>query len=423
MNTERIHTYNQKWVKKFKEKLNNADISYNNKKAIESFQDYLFSTGSGEARVSKLTNQLINILTFEENNERVFNCEFNQTTKKEISRIIAYINRYETLSLATRSDYRRCIKQFFKWFEEEDDRVESKNHFQMIVAKRLYKYIHNEVKRAYKEEEIDPTEVLTDKNIELVSSKGCRTTKERAILKFLHESGLRAGEFLNLKIKDIVLTEKYGVANVNGKTGRRAVHFVNSMPFIVQWLEMHPKKDNQEEYFWLGESANRMHVPLKYIGLVKLVQRCFKRAGLKKRCNLHWFRHSRASINASEMSEQIMCKYFGWTIGSKQVRTYTHINPKQVEDAFLKMNGIASKEEIEKNKPKFCGCGKVNNHFARYCLQCGKPLSVQIVLDDKEVIQKESNIAVKEMMELFQKPKFVKAFMEFKSKFDENNLQ
>src|SRR3989338_4874664 len=135
-----------------------------------------------------------------------------------------------------------------------------------------------------------------------------------------------------------------------------------------------------------------MWEPLDYRGATKLLLRCFTRAGYvkfeefgkadgnigrrisyqKKKCNPHWFRHSRASLLAPHLPEALLCKYMGWKIGSKQVQTYLHLCPQQLEDAFLKLHGLKEEDE-QKGKPQKCGCGIVSDRFARYCLNCGNP--------------------------------------------------
>src|SRR3989344_6607547 len=412
MNQERQKTYLSLWSKNVIERLDKELISDGNKKLLRNFQNYLFSTGTKTFRVGKLTKEITKRLLAKENGLLVIGCDLNQATKQDILNAVSYINRSEDWAEATKSDYRRAIKQFYKWFKEEDERVYSKDDHERIIAQKLYHFVENEVKRAYKPKQIDPSTILTEEDVEKAVG-GCRTIKEKAFIKFLHETGVRAEEMINLKVKHIEIKKNIGLAHVDGKTGRRTVQFVKSMPYVVQWLSIHPCKEVPEAYLWLGERTNRLYEPLKYLGAMKLVQRCFKRAGLKKRHNLHWFRHSRASLLAPHLPESLLCKYMGWVLGSKQVRTYLHLCPQQLEDAFLKINGLVEDSE-KKDLPQKCGCGTVNDTFARYCFQCGNPLNVEIALQDQELVKSETNIAIKEMMEMFKNPETMKKFMEFK---------
>ncbi len=78
-------------------------------------------------------------------------------------------------SKATRADYRRSLKQFMAWYE--DDRFLSENHKIREETRKLYKYIS----MSYKKDEIDPAEVITDDDKDLLIEKGCINNQERGI--------------------------------------------------------------------------------------------------------------------------------------------------------------------------------------------------------------------------------------------------
>ena len=396
--------------------INETTLSDTNKRLMTNFQNYLFSTGSKQLRVSKVLGQLKKMLLFEENGLKVVSTDLDKVTKQDILNLVSYINRLTYLSEATKSDYRRCIKQFFNWYKEEDERFYSKDDKLRFEVNKLYKYVEKEVKRAYKEEQIDPSTVLTNEDIEKVVSQGCRTIKEKALIKFLHETGLRVGELLSLRVRHIEIKKNIGVANVDGKTGRRPVQFTNSMSYIVQWLNVHPLSEVPDAYLWLGERTNRLYEPMKYRGIVALIKRCFDRAGVMKRHNPHWFRHSRASILAPKLTESMLCKYMGWTIGSNQPRTYLHLCPQQLEDAFLKINGLAEEGNEKKDLPKKCGCGAMNDSFSRYCFKCGNPLDVEVFIQDQKIMNSEMDKSVKLLMEIAQNPELLAKFNEFRQK-------
>lgn len=400
-------------------RLQRSNISQHNKELITQFQNKLIVLGSGNIRVAKLSGQLRIICMLAEKN-------LDDLTKADIialvgkiaeGKFLAYrnntINKIEIISETTKADYKRCLKQFFKQYRDEDKRLESKDEELRRNTEKLYRCIEKDISTSYKKKQIDPTEILTEEDIDKVVTNGCHTPKEKAMVKFLHETGLRAAELLNIRRKDIEIYNTYGAVHVDGKTGRRTTQFVNSMPYLLQWLEMHPDK-RPDSYVWLGERLNQMYEPMHHIGATKLIKRCFNRAGLNKRTNLHWFRHSRATILAPQMPEAILCKYMGWVLGSRQVRTYLHLCPQQVESTFLKINGLESKAMETKNLPKKCVCGKVNDFAARYCFVCGKPLSVANMLRDQDVLKRETDKTINEMLVMLQKPEMLKAFMEFK---------
>lgn len=409
-------------------KLNEANLSQTNKKLIQDFQEHLFSTGSGNIRVAKVSGQLRAICRWIENHESIQHKNLDKLDVKDVTFLISFINKLEQYSENTRTDYRRAVKQFFKWFKDEDNRVYNKHKKQRDEAKKLYTYLDNKVSSHCKQKQANPNTILTDEDIEFIVDR-LRTPREQAFLRLLHETGCRAGEFLNLRIGDLDFRNN-GTVKIrvpDGKTGRRTIFVAKSTGYLRRYLEIHSFRTNNNSFLWLSEAGHNRNEPLLYIGAQRLVNRCFERAleGLNqaeqskygKRHNLHWFRHSRATILAPLMTEAMLCKYMGWSIGSRQVKTYLHLCTKQLEDVYLSIHGIKD-EEKEKSKPIKCNCGALNSPKDRYCYQCYKPLSVDVAIQDNdENIQLMTSEAMKTMqffMEMSKNPEMMKKFEEFK---------
>ena len=70
--------------------------------------------------------------------------------------------------------------------------------------------------------------------------------RDKALIAVLYESACRAGEIANMNIKDVV-TDQYGaVVMVDGKTGMRRLRLIDSSPYIAQWIDQHPTKDDRD---------------------------------------------------------------------------------------------------------------------------------------------------------------------------------
>tara|TARA_Y100000310_G_scaffold344894_1_gene460292 strand:- start:403 stop:1650 length:1248 start_codon:yes stop_codon:yes gene_type:complete len=398
---------------KEKEKLSNEKTSKKNIKLITNFLQYISSKGSGKGRIYKLSYQLRNIAT-------VMDTDFDAVDKSKVIEYVAYLNEHEKHSDATKCDYRRALRQFYRWFKDDDVRLDDNDISVRKSARKFYKYLEEDVKITYKSEQIDPTSILSDDDIHAITIHGAVNIRDKALIKFLHETGIRTGELLNLRKKDIKIGPKMGVAHVNGKTGRRTVQFAKSKGYMSQWLNIHPL-DNHDAFLWVYSS--KTHLPLSYPGARKLVRTCFERANSKlsdveqinKKCNLHWFRHSRASLLAPHLTESLLCKYMGWVPGSRQVKTYVHLCPQQLEDAFKKMNGIIDKEKIKKTT-QICNCGETNDSYAHYCANCGNVLSVAIAIRDQKTINRKTTETIKVMVEMLKDPAMAKQFEDYKKR-------
>ena len=62
----------------------------------------------------------------------------------------------------------------------------------------------------------------------------------------------------------------------------------------------------------------------------------------------------------------------------------------------------------------------MNNKNERYCFRCFKPLSVEIVVQDKELVNSEINKTIQFFMEVTKNPELMKKFEEFKKTNEKN---
>ncbi len=409
MNEQKLNIYpgREKNYEMELSRLDSSKISPRNKELIAKYHNYLFSTGCGILRVSKVSSQMRRICP-------KLKKDLDKLNKSDIMDLIALYSKDNSLSDATKADYRRALKQFYRWFREEDSRLESSDPNIRADSQKFYKFLENEVKTSYKKKEADPNTIISDEDCIKIVEKGCRTAREKAFISLLHESGCRVGEFLNIRIGDIQVKDSYAEIRVDGKTGKRTIFIAKSIPNLIRFLEVHPYKNNNQSYLWLSEANHNQNEPLLYKGSQRLIDRCFERSGINKKHNLHWFRHSRATILAPKITEAMLCKYMGWSIGSEQVRVYSHLSVKQLEDVMLSLNGIKPKED-ESDKPIKCICGALNNPNERYCFKCFKPLKVETVIQDQEIVNSEINKTVQFMMEMAKNPDMMRAFEEFKN--------
>lgn len=400
------------------ERLKKSNLSQRNKDIITRWQNYLFSKGVGKYRIAKCTMQL-----------RLFceqlNKDFETATKEDLEPIIALYSKSDIISDATRADYMRILKQFYGWFKTEDKRLEDfmpdlprEQYVQLLKAKqdakKLYQYLTT-LKATFKLIEIDPSEVITDDDIAQVLEQGCKTSKEMAFISALHESGCRIGEFLGIKLKDIVEKPDKIEVSVTGKTGRRTVYFYTSQRYILEYKRLHLDKNNPESPLWLSEDARRRGQPLAYIGARLLLKRCYERAGLKKKTNLHWMRHSRASILAGKVTEPILRKVMGWSKDSRMLKHYSHISDNQVVSALNQYNGV----ETLKEKPTTIKCNtclSVNSATEKYCFKCLRPLRVETILQDQENLKSTVAKLFEDYLATKQDPSKLKQFQEWQAK-------
>ena len=220
-----------------------------------------------------------------------------------------------------------------------------------VVIRKFYKWLWGDNKRYPKIVEwfdtyVQETEIpaLTEAEIQRLIDKG-RTSLQRAFVQVLFDGGLRLGEILNVRLKNVwskLLDEGVrGSQNAErcfmirvpfSKTLPRTIPL--PMPATTKWLSMwledhsaHPRimsdgtldaDDVNVQLFPMADSAAR-----------HMVNRLGRRA-LDKRVYPHLLRHSSATWWSHRLSYFQLCKRFGWTMTSGMPKRY--IDREGVED-------------------------------------------------------------------------------------------
>jgi len=156
-----------------------------------------------------------------------------------------------------------------------------------------------------------PEELLTKVEIERMT-EAARTPRNRAFVSVLYESGLRIGEMLSLKIKNVQLEEHGTILTVNGKNGIRRVRITSSFQKLANWMKIHPFREDPNSPLWISLRTRNRDKTLKGKTVNALLKDLAKKAGIEKRIYPHLFRHSRAVHLSKYLTEAQMKELFGW---------------------------------------------------------------------------------------------------------------
>ena len=233
------------------------------------------------------------------------------------------------------------------------------------------------------EVEILPEDLLTPKELYGIIAK-TRNEKEKAMVWVMFEGAFRPGELLNLRVGGIEFKDSYILVSTVGKTGKKRVPLVYSFKPLLEWLAKHPQRDEPKAYLWYSHSSNQKRASYRY--LRKILKRCAKDAGIKKRVWNYLIRHTQLTMLAKKLSDQTLCVFGNWSKGSRMPARYVHLSGKDVEDALLELHGIKPKDEKETTvKLKACPrCAEQNTPDSHRCSSCGFILDEQLLANTAE---------------------------------------
>ncbi len=376
---ESIYNHKKEAERLFLTISNSYAISLNNKQLMLEFRDDCLAHNIGLARIIKCLHVLKNVSLW-------LNKDFDKCKTEDIKHLLAKIEVMDNYNPRTKVDYRGVIKKFFRWISEKGIEVDTS------WIKTSFKKHNDKL----------PSELLNEEDI-IKMINASKSARDRAIISSLYESGCRIGEFLKIQMKDVIFEKPGCIFMVNGKTGGRRIRVISSEPYILEWINKHPERDNPESFLWLKNNENDM---LEYPAFCKVLRIAAKRAGIKKKVNPHNFRHARATYLASKFTEQQLKVFFGWTRASDMASVYVHLSGKDVDDALLNVYGIqqgSEESKITKLKPVFCVmCNTQNEATNKFCKLCGmildenKRIEMQAKETQNEEINKVMNILFKD---------------------------
>jgi integrase len=358
-----IYTYDrtlQNLIKRF----DNLEVDAD---PIKKWYIYLKTDKNESLSPPRIIKMLGNIIQCSDWCKTRFNKRIVSINKDEVTNLIIEINDSKRAPL-TKRDYRIAIKKFMIFAGRGDDVAWIKTSTSSKESKRKL-----------------PADLLTEDEVNLLVSKS-QNSRDKALLALLADSGLRIGEALSMRIKDIFFDE-YGAFIIipEGKTGSRRVRLISSIHYLKNWIENHPKPERDNQLFvTLDKHAEQ----LNYGAVRRLLTKLTHAAGLKKRVHAHLFRHTAATRAAGFMTEADMKIHFGWDAGSDSPSVYIHRSGEQVDNKLLNHYGLKKIEENGKDTLIKCPkCSKLNPKTTKFCGNCSCILSEMLMTETDNVHQ------------------------------------
>ncbi len=344
-----------------------GDIPAHNRSKILEFERYCRASGIGFARTLRYLHDLPRLA-------EMIGKDLEKATKADVERVLRAMENTD-YSPRTKLDFKVTVKRFYKWLNGGEEYPES------VRWVRTGSKLNNEK---------IPDALLTEEDVKKTIG-ACRNSRDRALLSTLWESGCRVSELLTLKVGHLAIEETITRITVHGKTGMRRVPLLDSTPYLVEWLDNHPSKEEPTAPLWVGIGNPGRGKRLEYAALRKMLRETARRAEVKKDVNPHNFRHSRATFLAKHLTEAQMNQYFGWVRGSDMPATYVHLSGRDIDESILKMRGLLKpKEEAVESSmaPIPCPrCKLMNKATGKFCMRCGAVLDVETALTMQEKVK------------------------------------
>lgn len=326
------------------------------------------------ARVNKVTFQLVGY-------RRFLTVPYRDATMADVYSSIEALKKIRNKNgnpykQNTIHDYMRITKTFFLWMVE--------NNYSQLPEKKIRKIKVVSVDYITK----NPENMLSLDEVRSIIDSG-ETTRDRAFLGMLYESGCRVSELATAKWKDVIF-DQYGAQFYINDTKTKKQRYTR-ISIFTGYLVTH-KKDVGEVPGSTPVFETKDGYQFSYVTVRKILKKAVTRAEVDKKITPHLFRHSRIThMISGNFQESIIKKTMWGNVNTEMFRTYVHLSESDIDNELLLKTGVKTKEENGPDtlKPIPCHfCHFSNTPGSGYCNQCGRPLTQEI--QDRIQIMKDS---------------------------------
>jgi site-specific recombinase XerD len=336
----------------------------------------------GARRSDRIVSSLITIRRFTQ-------CDFKDVSASDLYSALSRMKEPDShngrpYSENTIYTHVRVLKMFWRWMIDEG--------YSEIPLKKI-----SAIKSPnFSTDTTRPDEIPTkDEILKLVNA--CRTSRDRAFIMTLYESGCRIAELAGLMWRDLVF-DQYGVKmyiNDEKTKKRRYSRLVMATGYLAAWKD--DSKGNPDTRVFLNLHTGE---PITYITVIRLLARLKKSAGIEKKIRPHLFRKARITHMIADNFQESVIKRSMWGNESTNMfATYVCLSESDIDKEFLDRAGIAPKEkEQDPMKPLPCPrCHTVMPPGSKWCHKCGMGLTDEaeqdvtnlkkLILEDPDVLE------------------------------------
>lgn len=343
---------------------------------------------------------------------------FSEMTKEDVLSYLDYYRKTDEADplhrwIGSYNIRRAVLVKFFRWLYHPE--VDAENREIPPILTGIKQLKRKEIS-AYK-----PSDLWTDED-DALFLKYCPHKRIRCYHAMARDTSARPHELLKLKIKDIAFKNVNGVQYaevvLSGKTTQRVIPLFSSIPYLKDWLDEHPLKNNPDAPVFTSSRKN-LGKPLTATSLCSIYTLAYNkgvddpRRGfyegyfrrllknpeilpedkvkleelLKKPWNPYTFRHSALTKKARVLREHVLRQHAGWGMTSRMPQKYLHFFGNESSEDLLVEYGLVKKEKSMTDilKPVQCpNCKEGNKVDSKFCVKCRMVLSFDAYSETKD---------------------------------------
>jgi len=332
------------------------------------------------------------------------NKDYDKLTEKDIDVVLGEYR------FNTKENVKLALRKFLKYHDlnELAETIE-------LMGKNMTKAVKG------RESVLDPDEIKR-----LIDAPN--NLRDKALIEIFLTTGAELKAIQGLNIEDIEIKSdiiwvniRYGKESHEKRNKRRVPIIPNEdnpvaiyPKNLVKWIQFRDDAKPSDP-LWISNAPQAKGGKMSKEGIADIIRSYKDRANIEKKLTPHIFRHTSATYDGARLNEMMMCKKYGWSLGSPMARRYCRPDEEALVNQMMKQAGL-KEEEIKKGKtcPR---CGEVNNFNADICSKCSQLLDTKDLFDRLQKEEDERVLQYKKIQELQKQINKLNKGMESISKF------
>jgi len=211
----------------------------------------------------------------------------------------------------------------------------------------------------------------------------------QAYLTLQLESLARPQELIYRRIGEIEHFNSYAkiLLSDHGKEGPGFLQCIDSYPYLLKWLEIHPQKNDKNAFIFINTGNTSTLRQLRPENINKMLRKACKDLGIDKPITCYSLKRSGVTLRKLRGESDLEIQHAARWTSTKQLKTYDLTDQDDAFKLSLQKRGLipSDKNSTETPRPKICAfCNETAGFAETICPKCKHPLERDLILNDKK---------------------------------------
>ena len=169
----------------------------------------------------------------------------------------------------------------------------------------------------------------------------------QAYISFALESLARPQEILYRKIRDIELHDNYAKIHLSdhGKEGTGILQCIDSFPYLIKWLELHPLRKDLDAYIFINTGRTKYGKQLTPFNINKKLREACAAMKIDKKITCYSLKRSGVTIRRIRGESDVQIQHVARWTSTRQLQTYDLSGQEDVFKLALQKRGLIKPDE------------------------------------------------------------------------------